>query len=69
MKASPLPARWVTHKQEKAILHRFSHRSDSSEPHVRFLSLRVWHWGAGEELPEHLYFKARGGLSAGAPQD
>ena len=37
------------------ILQRLSHRSESSEPHVRLPSLEVWHWK--EEPQEHLALK------------
>ena len=40
------------------ILQRFSHRSESSEPHLRVPSLGVWKWE--EEPPEHLALKASG---------
>ena len=40
------------------ILQRFSHRSESSEPHIRLLSLLVWY--QEEEPPEHLSLKASG---------
>ena len=43
------------------ILQRFSHRSESSEPHVRLPSLG----GA----PRAFGFEGQQGLSAGAPQD
>ena len=36
----------------------FTHRSESSEPHVRFPSLGVWH--QEEEPPEHLALKTSG---------
>ena len=38
----------------------FSHRSESSEPHIRLPSLRIWHWD--EQPPEHLALKASGCL-------
>ena len=36
----------------RIILQRFSHRSKSSETHVRLSSPGFWHWE--DELPEHL---------------
>ena len=45
---------WATHKT--VISQRFSHRNESSEPHVRLSSLGVWYWE--EESPEHLALKA-----------
>lgn len=38
------------------ILRRFSHRSESSQRHVRIPSMGVWH--REEELPEQLALKA-----------
>ena len=40
------------------ILQKFSHRSENFEPHVRPLSLGVWH--RKEEPPGHLALKASG---------
>ena len=49
--------RWPTNWRI-IILQKFSHESESSEPHVRLASLKVWHWE--EEPPDHLVLKARG---------
>ena len=38
------------------IFQRFSHRSESSEPQVRFPSPGFWHWEG--EPPEHLALKS-----------
>ena len=46
-----LPTNWKI-----IISQKFSHRSESSEPHFRVPSLGVWHWG--EKPPEHLTLKA-----------
>ena len=40
------------------ILQKFSHRSESSEPHIRLPSLGVCHWE--EDPTEHLALKASG---------
>ena len=40
------------------ISQRLSQRRESSEPHLRFPILGVWHWE--EEPPEHLALKASG---------
>lgn len=37
------------------VVQKFSHKSKSSEPHVRFHSLRVLHWE--DEPPEYLALK------------
>ena len=47
------PTNWRT-----IISQKFSHRSESSELHVRLPSLGVWHWE--EDCPEHLALKASG---------
>ena len=46
-----LPTNWKI-----IITQRFSHRSESSEPQARLLSLGVWH--QEEEPLEHLALKA-----------
>jgi len=45
---------------------KFSHKSESSESHVKLLSLGVWQWE--EETPESS-FESQQGLIAGIPQD
>ena len=49
----------MTHKLEKVISQRFSHRSKSPKPHIRFITLGVWYWE--EEPPEHVVLKVSGG--------
>ena len=40
------------------IPQKFTHRSESHEPHVRLPRLGVWHWE--EEPAEHMALKASG---------
>ena len=57
-KSNPIPLRWAIHKLGKIIVQRFSHRSESSEPHVRLPSPGVSH--QEDEPPDHLALKASG---------
>ena len=40
------------------VSQRLTYRSESSEPHVKFPCLGIWHWE--KEPPEHLALKASG---------
>ena len=37
---------------------RLTHRSESSQPHIKFPHVGIWHWE--KEPPEHLALKASG---------
>ena len=60
------PGGWPTN-QKIIILQEFSHRSESSEPHIRLPSLGIWYLGEG--APRAFGFEDQQGLSAEAPQD
>ena len=51
IQSNPIPTNWRI-----TIVWRFSHWSESSEPHVGLPSLRVWE----DNPPEHLSLKANG---------
>ena len=50
-KSKPIPTRWATHKLEKIIPQKLSHRSESAEPYIRLCSVGVWQ--QEEESPEN----------------
>ena len=50
------------------ILQKFSHRSDSSKPHIRLPGLGGLAWGRGG-APRAFGFEGQQGLIAGAPGD
>ena len=54
----PTPPKWGPTNCRIIIFQKFSHRNESSEPHIRLLSLGVWH--QEKDPPEHLALKGRG---------
>ena len=48
------------------VSQRLTYRCESSEPHIRFPHLRIWHW---EKAPEASGNEGQWGLYAGAPWD
>ena len=60
VKSKPIPTRWATHKLEKIIPQKLSHRSESAEPYIRLCSLGV---------PKELGFGSQQSLTARLPYD
>ena len=56
IKSNPIPTGWATHKLKNNYTTELSHRSESSELHVRLPSMGVWQ--CEEEPPENLALKA-----------
>ena len=61
-----MPGGWHTN-WKIIILQRFSHRSKSSESHIRFP--QPWGLALGGGAPRAFGFEGQWGLSTGAPQD
>lgn len=60
IQSNPIPpgGGGVNHKLEKIMSQKFCKRSESTEPHVKFPSLGIWH--QKEESLEHLVLKGSG---------
>ena len=63
--SNPTPG-WAAQRWKVIISQRLTHRSESSDFHIKFPCLGIWHWEG--EPPEHLALRASGAY-AEEPRD